>query len=62
MIWWAQFAFDALVFSLTLARTWRARLPSSRAARERDLLYVLRRDGAMYFGCVCAPRGKSYAH
>lgn len=50
LIWWSQVVFDALVFWLTIAKTWKARMPLAPGASERDLLLVLRRDGAMYFG------------
>lgn len=47
--WWANFALDTLVFALTLHRTW----SMPRAAygpRQYDLVHILWRDGAVYFG------------
>lgn len=46
LLWWANFGFDTLVFGLTVRKTWQSR----DRARRHDLTYILRRDGAFYFG------------
>jgi hypothetical protein len=46
--WWANFAFDLLVFSLTIHRTWST--PRMNGEGNQDLVHVLQRDGAVYFG------------
>lgn len=55
--WEALFALDCLFFGLTLARTWqvgvaRGRWRARTGDRRLDLVRIMRRDGAMYFGYV----------
>jgi hypothetical protein len=53
--WEALFALDSLIFGLTIWRTWVVRGRRMRhhtGSGSRDVLGVVMRDGAMYFGTM----------
>lgn len=59
----AQFTMDAIICGLTLHRTYhlsRRRPTRARPGTDTDILSLMMRDGALYFGCV--PRASRAQH
>ncbi|KAI0089518.1 hypothetical protein BDY19DRAFT_108365 [Irpex rosettiformis] len=54
--WEALFTFDAMIFVLTLLKTYKERA-SHRLVRPSDLVSLVFRDGAIYFGVMMLAQG-----
>ncbi|KAF8874529.1 hypothetical protein BD779DRAFT_1678678 [Infundibulicybe gibba] len=52
MAWAAMFAYDSIVFALTLIKTWRAARNIEIRARRLPMSTLLLRDGAIYFAVM----------
>ncbi|KAF8799570.1 hypothetical protein BYT27DRAFT_7201457 [Phlegmacium glaucopus] len=50
--WEALFAYDSIIFSLTIYKTWKARRDHAVTGVEIPLISLILRDGAMYFSVM----------
>ncbi|KAI0088749.1 hypothetical protein BDY19DRAFT_143826 [Irpex rosettiformis] len=55
--WEALFTFDLMIFCLTIARTYKTRIRYYGVGRKMDLVTLMVRDGAMYFGVMVLVQG-----
>ncbi|KAI0088762.1 hypothetical protein BDY19DRAFT_144887 [Irpex rosettiformis] len=55
--WEALFTFDLMIFCLTIARTYKTRIHYYGVGRKMDLVTLMVRDGAMYFGVMVLVQG-----
>ncbi|KAI0689558.1 hypothetical protein BC835DRAFT_249847 [Cytidiella melzeri] len=56
--WEALFVFDAMIFSLTLLKTYKERLKYS-LTKRLDIVSLMVRDGAIYFGVMLIAQAAS---
>ncbi|KAF8874536.1 hypothetical protein BD779DRAFT_1678681 [Infundibulicybe gibba] len=50
--WESLFAYDSMIFTLTLIKTWQARRSMKLRTRELSIITLLLRDGAVYFAVM----------